>query len=480
MNGPVIHWFRQDLRLHDNPALHAAAQAGEVLAVYILDDDNAGRWAMGGASRWWLHYSLHKLNESLGGNLAIFKGDATQILPELANSIEACAVYWNRCYEPWRQERDARIKQTLENAGHTPHSYNGSLLWEPWLPLKDDGTPYKVFTPFYRKSCLACDAPRYPLSKPDALRLRPLPEGALNLDQLALLPRIRWDRKLEPHWIIGEDGAHERLETFLHEGLAGYKKQRDFPALPNVSRLSPRLHFGELSPNQVWYAAKAEGERQGGRIDKDVDHFCSELGWREFSYSQLYHFPSLPEDNLQSKFDDFPWREDDAALKRWQAGQTGYPLIDAAMRQLWQTGYMHNRLRMAVGSFLVKNLMLHWHEGERWFWDCLVDADMASNSASWQWIAGCGADAAPYFRVFNPILQGRKFDGDGAFTRQFVPELANLDDKYLHAPWEAPKEVLKQAGIRLGEHYPEPLVDVKASRERALAAFQSLKQDDNA
>ena len=275
---------------------------------------------------------------------------------------------------------------------------------------------------------------------------------------------------MEPHWHIGEDHAQDRLQEFVDHGLKDYKEGRNFPAQQNVSRLSPHLHFGEISPNQAWYAAKQKGKGQ------NMDHFLSELGWREFSYSLLYHFPKLPRKNLQAKFDKFPWRNDKRLLRRWQQGQTGYPIVDAGMRELWQTGYMHNRVRMIVGSFLVKNLLLHWHHGERWFWDCLVDADLANNSASWQWIAGCGADAAPYFRIFNPVTQGQKFDAAGEYTRHFVPELKDLPDKFLFNPWQAPPGVLNEAGVTLGKTYPEPVVDLKLSRERALQAFASLKK----
>lgn len=462
----VIHWFRQDLRLSDNPALHSAAQQGEVLPIYILDDENADEHRMGGASRWWLHHSLTSLNDSLEGNLQIYQGKADEILPKLVKEYKIEAVYWNRCYEPWRIARDKRIKDALEVK---VHSFNGSLLWEPWDVLKADGTPYRVFTPYYRNGCLQAEAPREPLKAPDGLKFAQDKNNKTTLDSLSLLPKIDWHDQLVPHWEISENAAQDRLYSFLEEGIENYKEGRNFPAKHHVSRLSPYLHFGEISPNQVWHVANA---RHDG---PNVKHFCSELGWREFSYSLLYHFPELARKNLQSKFDAFPWREDKQALERWQRGQTGYPIVDAGMRELWQTGYMHNRVRMIVGSFLVKNLLLHWHHGEAWFWDCLVDADLANNSASWQWIAGCGADAAPYFRIFNPITQGQKFDPDGEYTRHYVPELKALPQKYLFSPWEAPQQVLKEAGITLGEDYPTPIVEVKPSRERALEAFQSIK-----
>jgi len=471
-----IHWFRQDLRLADNPALTAAVAAGQVLPIYILDDGNAGAHRMGAASRWWLHQSLHALDSSLGGRLRVFRGDPGQILPALAMATGAGSIFWNRCYEPWRIRRDKELKETLGAAGLRGESHNGALLWEPWDIKKDDGTPYRVFTPFYRRGCLSAPPPRLPLPIPSGLSLADFSAtsvpGTTDVAGLDLLASTPWADQIAPHWQPGEAGAQERLAAFLENGLAGYRDGRNFPDLPNVSRLSPHLHWGEISPNQAWYAVR--DVMDGGGLDKDTDHFLSELGWREFSHALLFENPDLPERNLQAKFDRFPWRENATHLACWQRGQTGYPIVDAAMRELWQTGYMHNRLRMVVGSFLVKNLLLHWHHGEAWFWDCLLDADLANNSASWQWIAGCGADAAPYFRVFNPVTQGQKFDPDGSFTRRYVPELAQLPTKYLFEPWMAPDSALAAAGVTLGGNYPKPIVDLKASREAALAAFSSL------
>ena len=462
----TIHWFRQDLRLADNPALASAAATGSVLPVYILDDENAGEYAMGGASRWWLHQSLQALSAALDGKLAIYRGDPKKILSELAARHDAGAVSWNRCYEPWRIERDKAIKTALNGEGLDVQTCNGSLLWEPWETLKDDGTPYRVFSPFFHRGCNKAHPPREPLPAPGSIEL--VSAEHAGIDELGLEPEIPWHESLQPHWAPGEAGAAERLNDFLEEGLANYKEGRNFPARNHVSRLSPHMHFGEISPNQAWYAAKGRDE------GKDLAHFLSELGWREFSHSLLYHNPDLPRRNLQNKFDHFPWRDDADSLRRWQRGMTGYPIVDAGMRELWQTGYMHNRVRMIVGSFLVKNLLLHWRHGERWFWDTLVDADLANNSASWQWVAGCGADAAPYFRIFNPVTQGQKFDPDGEYTRRFVPELTDLPTRYLFRPWEAPAATLRAAGIVLGETYPEPVVDLKGSRERALDAFKSL------
>ena len=467
----AIHWFRQDLRLSDNPAFNAASKHDVVLPIYILDQENAGEFAMGAASKWWLHHSLKSLHASLKGNLSVYFGNPVDILTKIISRFNINAVYWNRCYEPWCIQRDAKIKDHLKAKGIKVESFNSSLLWEPWTINKNDGTPYKVFTPFYRKGCLQAEPPRKPIAAPKKIKYRKDKENAVNIDKLQLLPKTRWDKQLEPHWKIGEEGAYLRFQQFLDEGLAHYKDGRNFPAKPYVSRLSPYLHFGEISPNQIWHAVRALSS------DTHADHFCSELGWREFSYYQLYHNPDLPKKNLQSKFDHFPWKKNQKALKAWQMGQTGIPMVDAGMRQLWQTGFMHNRVRMITASFLVKNLLLHWHQGERWFWDTLVDADLANNSASWQWVAGCGADAAPYFRIFNPTTQGQKFDPEGTYIRQYIPEIASLPNKYLFSPWDAPESILEEAGIKLGTTYPKPIVDLKLSREAALKAFHSLKKN---
>lgn len=456
------------MRLSDNPALTAASQRGDILPIYILDDVNACENAMGAASRWWLHHSLEALNASLNGTLSIYNGNPIDILVDIITRYDARAVHWNRCYEPWRIRRDAKIKTHLKTIDVEVESYNGSLLWEPWTIKKDDGVPYKVFTPFYRKGCLQKAAPRHPLPAPENLQYHHDQENSLSVDQLKLLPNIRWDRQLEMHWEIGENAGKVRFQQFIDEGLAEYKDGRNLPTMPYVSRLSPYLHFGEISTNQLWFTVHTIANNKHG------DHFCSELGWREFSYSQLFRCPELPTKNMQPKFDNFPWVADEAALDAWQKGETGVPMVDAGMRELWQTGYMHNRLRMIVGSFLVKNLRLHWHHGERWFWDTLVDADLANNSASWQWVAGCGADAAPYFRVFNPVTQGQKFDPNGSYVRTYIPEISSLPDKYLFNPWDAPEHVLKEADIELGTTYPKPIVDLKISRTKALEAFQSL------
>ncbi len=467
-------WFRQDLRLADNPALVDACGRGEIIPIYILDDENADSWKIGGASRWWLHHALEDLNRSLNQGLQLYKGEASAILSVLAHQTGAEAIVWNRCYEPWRIVRDANIKSALKGQGLDVQSFNGSLLWEPWQVLKKDSTPYKVFTPYYRRGCLSAVAPRQPIPIPKSINISKTSNHSLRLEDLNLLPKINWDGEMNARWDISEAAAHTRLDEFVMDDLQDYREGRNFPNKPNVSRLSPYLHFGQISPNIAWHRASEAGAFVTN--EKSLDTFLSELGWREFSNYLLYHFPKLPTDNLQARFDLFPWAENtDADLKAWQRGNTGYPLVDAGMRELYNTGYMHNRVRMVVGSFLVKNLLVHWHHGERWFWDCLVDADLASNSASWQWIAGCGADAAPFFRIFNPITQSEKFDKQGAYIRRYVPELANLPDKYIHAPWLAPSEILTAAGVDIGIDYPAPIIDIKESRERALAAFAVTK-----
>jgi deoxyribodipyrimidine photo-lyase len=470
-----IYWIRQDLRLNDNPALYESVKNGAIVPVYILDDINAGEHQLGGASRVWLHCSLEMLNKDLQNKIIFFKGDPLKILTHLCETENINKIYWNRVYEPWGIKRDKKIKESLKIKGIEINSFNGSLLWEPWQVLKNDGTPYRVFTPYYRRGCYNAIQPRMPLNIPDKIEYYDIKNNnGLDIDSLNLLPNHQWKDKIINNWGIGEKAAEQRLEKFIDFEIDGYKEGRNFPNKKNVSRLSPHLHWGEISPNTVWYKIW-NLQQLGIKKFQDTDTFLSEMGWREFSYYLLYYFPDLPRKNLQKKFDNFSWDINSSFLEAWQKGQTGYPVIDAGMRELWSTGYMHNRLRMIVGSFLVKNLLLHWHEGEKWFWDCLIDADLASNSAGWQWIAGCGADAAPYFRVFNPITQGLKFDPNGDYIRKFIPEIALLPNKYIFNPWEAPDEVLKKAKVKLGENYPRPIVDIKISREKALSTFAKLK-----
>ena len=469
MSHTTIHWFHRDLRLHDNPALSNGAHKGAVVPIYILDEIHPPQeQRFGGASRWWLHHSLDKLNRSLDNKLSLYIGDPLLILPEIIRRLGVTDVNWNSGFEPWRKTLEAQVKAKLEKDGVRVEICNGSLLWDPHEISDPEGVPYTVFTRYYRKGCLKSTPPRKPLPKPGRLDLLKDPQ-AVSLDQLRLLPKTGWDQKLIPQWAIGEEAAATRLQAFIENGLDGYKTGRNFLNGPHVSRLSPHLSHGEISPNQVWYAAAA-GIRRG----KDLDHFHSELGWREFSYGLLTHFPTMTEQNLYPAFNQIPWSDDQTLLTAWQQGKTGYPIVDAAMRCLWQSGYLHNRLRLTVGSFLTKNLLVHWRHGAAWFWDTLVDADLANNTASWQWVAGSGADASSTFRLFNPVLQGKKWDQGGQFTRHFLPELADLPDRYLWSPWEAPSDLLRRAGIVLGETYPSPIVDLNRSKERAEAAFNAL------
>ncbi len=472
MPAPVIVWFRQDLRLADNPALAAAAATGApIFAIYIHDDDAAGEWRPGSASRWWLRQSLASLNDSLNGTLRLFYGEALEIIPELVRELGARNVFWNRCVEPWRVRRDDEIKERLRGADVSVRTFNGSWAYDPAETLKNDGTPYRVFTPFYRNGCLKlAPAPRHPLAAPDTLALD-YESTCGSFDLEPLLPAFPWFDATSHPWRPGEEGALATLQRFLKSAVDLYAEQRDRPDIDGISRLSPHLHFGEISPNQVRQAVLS---RTPAVAHEAADKFLAELGWRDFSAHLLFHNPSLPDECLQKKFERLPWRSDADLLNQWQHGLTGYPIVDAGMRELLRTGFMHNRVRMIAASFLVKNLQQDWRDGERWFWQRLLDADLANNSASWQWVAGCGADSAPYFRIFNPVAQGRKFDPEGVYVRRFVPELAALPDKFLHAPWEAPAEVLDQAGVALGSDYPAPIVDLASSRQRALDAYAEL------
>lgn len=476
---PTLIWFRQDLRLRDNPALNYACKQGKVVALYILDDTHAGAAYPGAASQWWLHHSLKSLNKSLGNKLHFIKGDPLVVLPDFVAKQGIKQVLWNRCYESWQIARDKQVKQLLSKNHIETQSFNASLLWEPWQVLKKDDSPYKVFTAYYRSAKQGQMSPRMPEPGPTGKKLKLLFDNKANqgLESFHLLPKIPWHKGMEKEWTPGEQGASDRLSHFLREAIDDYQVARDVPGVRGTSRLSPHLHFGELSPQQVWYAALFSTEAH--KKEAGLNSFLSELAWREFSYYLLYHFPDLPTENFKSSFNSFPWKKNTSALRAWQQGQTGIPIVDAGMRELWQSGFMHNRVRMIVASFLVKNLLIHWHEGERWFWDCLVDADLAANSASWQWVAGSGADAAPYFRIFNPVLQSQKFDAEGEYLRQYCPELAQLPSRYIHAPWEAPAQILKDANVHLGDNYPKPLVDLKASRQAALDAFKYTKELNN-
>jgi deoxyribodipyrimidine photo-lyase len=474
-----IVWFRQDLRLTDNPALSAAAAQGRVVPVFIWSPEEEGAWTPGSASRWWLHQSLRSLAESLarlGSRLVLRRGSALPTLLELVRQTGAQAVYWNRRYEPAIVQRDATVKEQLRAAGLHVESYNASLLFEPWQIRNKQDRPFQVYTPFWNACRSFAPLPDKPLPAP--LRL-PAPDGlndlpSLSLDALQLEPTIDWAAAMRRYWQPGEEGATRRLEAFLAQPIDAYDTARDRPDLDGTSSLSPHLHFGEISPRTIWHRICPVGRATEVRGGREV--YLKELVWREFAYHLLYHFPHTTDQPLRSEYAAFPYRTDPAGLRAWQRGQTGYPMVDAGMRQLWQLGWMHNRVRMIVASFLVKHQLLPWQAGARWFWDTLVDADLASNTLGWQWVAGCGADAAPYFRIFNPVSQGEKFDPQGDYVRRWVPELARLPTKYLHKPWEAPACVLSDAGVRLGETYPAPIVDHATARERALAALATLSK----
>jgi len=472
-----IVWFRLDLRLADNPALAAAVKlGGAILPVFIHAPDEEMPWSPGGASNWWLHQSLKSLEASLqklGSQLIIRRGPAQKALQRLVSETGATAVYWNRRYEPAVMVRDTTVKDALRSDGVEVESFNAALLHEPWTIQNQSGKPFRVFTPFWRH-CLAKPAPPVPILTPSKLSAPEKWPNSLALAELELEPKIKWATGLKTTWQPGETGAHTHLKRFLQAAHAHYGDQRNRPDLIGTSRLSPHLHFGEISPRQIWSALQRHAGAGGG-TDWRASQFLTEVGWREFAHHLLYHFPQTPTTPLREEFNRFPWRKDAAFLTTWQKGGTGYPIVDAGMRELWVTGWMHNRVRMIVASFLVKDLLLSWTEGARWFWDTLVDADLAQNTLGWQWTAGCGADAAPYFRVFNPISQGEKFDPRGDYVRRWCPELTKLPDAWLHQPWQAPSEILARAGIVLGREYPEPIVSHAIAREVALEAFASLK-----
>lgn len=464
MKKKTIFWFRNDLRIHDNPGFYEAARDSVLLPIFILEDKSAGSYKPGTASRWWLYESLKALNKKLAKKLNIFVGSAEEILPMLSKKYKA-EVFWNRRYEPWGIKVDKALNKKLEKS----QSFNGSLLWEPCEILKLDSTPYKVFTSYYTKGCLRKKRPSLPLPTISNLEIAPKIPSSINFETLSLMLKDPSFNKLENYWEVGEVGAQKTLSLFLKNKLNNYKIGRNFPEKNAISRLSPHLHFGEISPQQVWNGAiQCRGK-------SNVDCFLKELAWREFSYYLLYHYPTIPTQNFNKRYDLFPWNKNSHNLRLWQEGKTGYPFVDAGMRELSQTGFMHNRLRMIVGSFLIKNLLIDWRCGESWFWNHLVDADLASNSASWQWVAGCGADAAPYFRIFNPTLQGKKFDPQGIYTRKYIPELSGVPDKHLFEPWATPLEILAKSGIKLGTTYPKPIVSLNESRKEAIKAFHRLK-----
>lgn len=464
-----IIWFRQDLRLEDNSALTAAvARGGAVVPVFIWSPKEEGDWPAGRASRWWLHHSLEGLSEELkssGSSLVIRRGKSLRQLEALVKEAGATAVYFNQRYEPAAQERDRQVMAHLAGRGIDVFAFNDSLLFDPALIRNRSGEPYRVFTPFWKR-LLEIEDPGMRMPKPKWI---PAPANRLpsrTIDDLFL--RKGPDPVVD--WTPGEAGAHEALQRFLNDVYANYEESRDRPGLRGTSRLSPHLHFGEISPRRLWYDVKTIS--RGKPVDQNP--FLRQLAWREFSYHLLHHYPHTPSKALRAAFDDFPWRRDPEGFRAWTDGKTGYPLVDAGMRELSATGWMHNRVRMVAASFLIKHLLIDWRDGARWFWENLVDADLANNTMGWQWVAGCGADAAPFFRIFNPVVQGRKFDTEGEYVKKWVPELSNLPLKFLHEPWKAPAAALREAGVQLGGNYPAPVVDHAFARERALEAYAEI------
>jgi deoxyribodipyrimidine photo-lyase len=472
MTTSAIVWFRNDLRLTDNPALTAAMESGHaIVPVYVLDDAAAGAWKMGGASRWWLHHSLASLSadlQKLGVELVLRHGTAANIIPELAAELGAASVHAARSFEPAMRETDKAVDAALKKASIPFERHLSMSLFAPERIKTKTGGDYGVYTPF-SKACFEAGVSEEVLPAPKKLA------GLAKIasDKLAdwkLQPtKPDWAGGLRDAWAPGEAGARKLLDHFLRDAVKHYDEARNLPGVQGTSRLSPHVHFGEISPRIVFQSASAAGAGKG------VKTFLKELIWREFAIYLLWHNPELPDAPLRQEFSKFPWSKSNAALRAWQTGMTGYPIVDAGMRELWQTGWMHNRVRMITASFLVKHLLIPWQEGEAWFWDCLAEADLAANAASWQWVAGCGADAAPYFRVFNPVLQGKKFDADGAYVRKYVPELADLPDEDIHAPWDAPEIVLTNARVTLGKTYPKPIIGLMEGRDRALAAYQQIK-----
>jgi deoxyribodipyrimidine photo-lyase len=484
--GTAILWLRRDLRLSDHYALlRACRDYDRVIPVFILFEDafsqrgkkNSDSWPLGGAQRWWLHHSLRELDKSLnqlGSKLIFRQGDPLQEIPALVKETGATAVLWHRIYESQIAVMDDKILKVLEAEGCKGLPHRGDLLHEPDTVQSGGGTPFKVFTPFWR-SLVKMGAPAEPKAAPKSIPAPAKWPKSLELRDLYLEPHAKWVFTIAEEWVPGEGGAKSRLRAFNDEKAARYVPDRDIPSIKGVSRLSPHLHFGEITVRQIWHSFH---DATKGGFDLRFEPYRRQLGWREFARHSLWHFPNAPRAPMRAEFEQFPWREGAAIsddLKAWQSGLTGYPMVDAGMRELWATGWMHNRVRMVVGSFLVKNLRIHWLEGANWFWDTLLDADLANNTMGWQWAAGCGFDAAPYFRVFNPVLQGQRFDPDGLYVKKWIPELKHLPPKYIHAPWEAPLAELARARVILGETYPKPVVDPAKGRQLALEAYETMK-----
>lgn len=468
----AIVWFRHDLRLSDHPALHAAIRHGCVVPLFIWSPEEEREWSPGSASRWWLHRSLQSLEQQLrkrGSRLIIREGPSQAILGELVEATGASAVYWNRRYEPAVVQRDLEVKESLSAEGILAETFNGSLLFEPETIANKSGRPFQVFTPFW-KTCLSID-PGAVLPTPRKIPGPRTWPDSLDLASLGLEPRVDWASGIASTWKPGCHVAGKRLQAFVRSGLSRYHLDRSRLDVKGSSMLSPFLRFGELSPRQVWHSVL----KPQASCPEAVDVFLSEIGWREFAYHLLHHFPETTTNPMRSEFNRFPWSTHAATLRKWQRGRTGYPIVDAAMRQLWTTGWMPNRARMIVASFLTKDLMIPWQQGAKWFWDTLVDADLANNTLGWQWTAGCGADAAPFFRIFNPVAQAEKFDPAGHYIRRWVPEIASLRVPWIFRPWEAPEHGLRSCNVRIGTTYPKPIVDHSVARQRALESYRRIR-----
>lgn len=465
-----IVWFRLDLRLQDNLALDAAIKEGlPIIPIYIHNDSPKKAWSIGATSKWWLHFALKDLDSELnklGSKLIIFKEQPPLVLKTLCSRFNVSKIFWNECYEPNQIKLDNEVKKLLNTLNIKIGVFESNLLYHPSQIKNSQGSSYKIFSAYW-KACTTHFTPRKVITvNVKSIKVHRQSINSTTIENLKLLPKFNWDKQFYDIWIPTAKEAHKRLNHFAKELSINYYKNRNFPALDGTSKLSPYLHFGQISSHQILEVLQKNNNSKS---------FHAELGWREFAYYQLFYNPQIPDQPLRPEFNSFPWIKNKKYIQAWQQGLTGYPFIDAAMRQLWNTGWMHNRLRMVVGSFLVKHLLIPWQVGEQWFWDTLLDADLANNSLGWQWVAGCGIDAAPFFRVFNPILQGKKFDPHGKYIAQYLPEISHLPSKYIHCPWIAPKDILKQAGISLGKNYPTPIVDISQGRTRALALYEKLK-----
>ena len=476
-DSPIIVWIRKDLRLFDNPGLYyAAEQSRSIIPVFIWAPHEEGNWSIGGAQKWWLHHSLVSFAGTLekkGIRLIIKRGSSASTLCDLAAHTGAQSVFWNASFEPAEKERDTHVTKALHERSIETVQWDTQLLHDPDSVRTGKGTPYKVFTPFWRniESNLVVSAPLpAPQFKPESNQLSPI--QSLHVDELDLLPKLNWADEFHDVWTPGENTASSRFDSFLDQSIADYNKNRDFPYMDGTSMLSPHLHFGEISPKTMWH--EITQENRSATKDEKKGPYLRQLIWREFSYHLIHHFPHTAENNLRESFDRFPWSKNQDALVRWQKGETGYPIVDAGMRQLWRTGWMHNRVRMVVASFLTKHLLTHWLEGAKWFWDTLVDANLPNNTMGWQWAAGSGADAQPFFRIFNPMNQGKKFDPQGIYVKKWVPELEAVPKSFIHEPWLMPEQHQQRINTRIGLHYPKPIVDHKEAREFALASYKNI------